>query len=127
MRKLRQAKHNKWRALTRVSQAGCLVAVAAVVALFGQPTHAAQDVAWKEQTGSGKNNWSTLASSNDGTKLVAAANAGSIYTSADSGVTWKEQTVTGLAGPQKWTAVASSADAQACCLLPVGWLHVHLE
>jgi len=110
MRELRQAKHNKWRTLTRVSQAGCLVAVAAMVALFAQPTRAAQEVAWKDQAGSGTKNWSAMAGSADGTKLVAAVNVGNVYTSTDSGVTWEERPITGLTTPQKWTALASSAD-----------------
>jgi hypothetical protein len=53
------------------------------------------------------NVWSAVASSADGTKLVAAtdANPGGIYTSADSGVTWTLATNSPL-----WLAVASSAD-----------------
>jgi hypothetical protein len=50
-----------------------------------------------------------VASSADGTKLVAVANlfpdGGYIYTSADSGATW---TQTGT--QQDWSSVASSAD-----------------
>jgi hypothetical protein len=50
-------------------------------------------------------NWKALASSADGTKLVAAVNGGQIYTSTDSGTTWSPH------GPStNWSAVASSAD-----------------
>ena len=47
--------------------------------------------------------WTSVASSTDGTKLVAAAgtSSGSIYRSADSGVTW---TQTGT--QQDWRSVA---------------------
>jgi hypothetical protein len=56
-------------------------------------------------------NWTSIASSADGTKLVAAGGggngfSGSIYASADSGATW---TPTG-APYAGWTSVASSAD-----------------
>jgi hypothetical protein len=49
--------------------------------------------------------WSSVASSADGTKLVAAVQNGQIYTSTDSGVTW-----TARAGSLPWSSVASSAD-----------------
>jgi len=57
--------------------------------------------------------WSSVASSSDGTKLVAVAGpsvynstgAGNIYISSDSGVTWTPS------GPsQTWSSVASSSD-----------------
>jgi hypothetical protein len=61
--------------------------------------------------------WSNIASSADGTKLVAAENvSGDIYTSADSGVTWVPHEVTadfgdsGQFGYNDWSSVASSAD-----------------
>jgi hypothetical protein len=50
-------------------------------------------------------NWSAVASSADGTKLVATVKGGQIYTSANSGVTWTPQ-----AGSTNWSSVASSAD-----------------
>ena len=50
-------------------------------------------------------NWSAVASSADGTKLVATVKGGQIYTSADSGVTWTPQ-----ASSTNWSSVASSAD-----------------
>jgi hypothetical protein len=52
-------------------------------------------------------NWKSVASSADGTKLVAVEAIGSIFTSTDSGVTW----VKPPADPRKlWRQVASSAD-----------------
>ncbi|MEK7674456.1 MAG: CHRD domain-containing protein, partial [Verrucomicrobiota bacterium] len=50
--------------------------------------------------------WTSVASSADGTKLVAGVyNGGQIYTSTDSGVTW-----TARASSGNWYSVASSAD-----------------
>jgi hypothetical protein len=56
--------------------------------------------------------WIGVASSNDGTKLVAVdigtdATGGYIYTSTNSGLSWRESLVPGL---RNWGAVASSAD-----------------
>jgi hypothetical protein len=50
-------------------------------------------------------NWRCVASSSDGTKLVAGVDGGPIYTSTDSGANW-----TPRAGVGPWYAVASSAD-----------------
>ena len=50
--------------------------------------------------------WRALASSADGTKLVAGINGGQLYTSTDSGVTW----VSRVSGANNWYAAASSAD-----------------
>jgi hypothetical protein len=51
-------------------------------------------------------NWIGVASSADGSHLVAIPANGQIYTSSDAGVTWTEQ----ASGIQSWTAVASSGD-----------------
>ena len=50
-------------------------------------------------------NWNAVASSADGTKLVAAELSGFIYTSTDSGATWTPRDA-----ERAWTSVASSAD-----------------
>jgi len=49
--------------------------------------------------------WSSIASSSDGTKLVAAASNDQLYTSTDSGVTWSSRD-----SIRNWSSVASSAD-----------------
>jgi hypothetical protein len=49
--------------------------------------------------------WSAVASSADGTKLVATVKGGAGYTSTNSGVIW-----TSLSGNANWSSVASSAD-----------------
>ena len=50
------------------------------------------DLAWTERTSAGNRNWYSLASSVDGTKLIACGisattNIGYLYTSTDSGAT----------------------------------------
>ncbi len=50
--------------------------------------------------------WFSVASSADGTRLVAAANSTLIYTSSDSGLTW----ISNSAPRWPWVSVASSAD-----------------
>ena len=50
--------------------------------------------------------WQCVASSADGTKLVAAIQGGQIYTSTNAGVTWTAQN----SGNHAWQCVASSAD-----------------
>ena len=68
-------------------------------------------VTWT-QTSAPSNSWSSVASSPDGTKLVAvisydrSGSGGPIYTSTDSGATWTQSS----ALPHRWASVASSAD-----------------
>ena len=50
-------------------------------------------------------NWISVASSSDGTKLVAAVLGGQLYVSTDSGATW-----TPRGDSRNWTSVASSSD-----------------
>ncbi|HEX5221701.1 MAG TPA: sialidase family protein [Verrucomicrobiae bacterium] len=51
-------------------------------------------------------NWTSLASSADGSKLMASVLNGGLYTSVDSGVTWVSNNVP----PADWQSVAISAD-----------------
>lgn len=62
---------------------------------------------WTRQHNSGARNWTDIASSDDGVKLVAVHSSGYIYTSSDSGVTWTERTNSGY---RVWSSVASSSD-----------------
>jgi photosystem II stability/assembly factor-like uncharacterized protein len=57
-------------------------------------------------------NWISIASSADGTKLAAAGNYGYLYTSTDSGSNWVvSSTTTNGPEPQRpWTSLAVSAD-----------------
>jgi photosystem II stability/assembly factor-like uncharacterized protein len=61
---------------------------------------------WTASTASKILSWYDIASSADGTKMVAVASGDTIYTSADSGKTWYSTS----ASPAAWRAVASSAD-----------------
>jgi len=61
---------------------------------------------WTEQTSAGSRNWSSIASSSDGTKIVASVDNGFIYRSTDSGATWSQ---TG-APSGTWKSVASNSD-----------------
>jgi hypothetical protein len=75
-------------------------------------------VTWA-QTTAPTNNWTSVASSADGTKLVATAmtsQGGFIYASTDSGFTW---TLTGAPTNNNWAAVASSADGSK--LVAASW------
>ena len=62
-------------------------------------------------------NWYSVASSSDGTKLAAVGSDGSFYTSSDSGVTWGEP----IYFPLNWLKVASSADGTKLVLAPFNY------
>ena len=62
--------------------------------------------------------WAAITSSSDGTNLVAAANVGDIFTSADGGVTWTDRTVgTSLSG-LLWNVMAASSDGSKIAAAP---------
>jgi formylglycine-generating enzyme required for sulfatase activity/photosystem II stability/assembly factor-like uncharacterized protein len=66
-------------------------------------------VYWTKQTGAPTSaDWSSVASSSDGSHLVAVEGPGGIYTSTNSGVTWSEQTNAPTSAG--WVSVASSSD-----------------
>ena len=60
-------------------------------------------VVWTQQAPYGT--WRGVASSSDGTKLVAVADGDYVYTSTDSGVTWTQRD-----SSRRWNSVASSSD-----------------
>jgi BNR-Asp box repeat len=60
--------------------------------------------------------WTAVASSEDGTKLVAAPESGSLYTSVDAGLHWTDRP---FANTAQWTAVASSADGTRLVAAPL--------
>jgi len=77
--------------------------IAAVNSAFAQT--------WTQATNAPSNGWTCVASSADGTKLVAVYgdnNSGSIYTSTNSGANWTHQT--NAPTNVEWQGVASSAD-----------------
>ena len=89
----------------RLSLANDSPMVAAVEA--GHTTFAPKNENEVTSTGSTKNRYGNLSSS-DGTKLTAAAALGSIWASANSGANWTEVTSTG--GTKGWQDITSSSD-----------------
>jgi len=77
-----------------------MIAVGNLSAAIGQ--------SWKASTST--LNWSSIASSADGTKLVATVNNGFIYTSTNSGATWTLHNSSPISSAQYWSSVASSSD-----------------
>ncbi len=79
-------------------------------------------VSWTTQTGglatSGFSGWQSVASSADGTKLVAVQYPGQIFTSTNSGVSWTVQS----APSTNWASVASSADGTKLAAAAIGGL-----
>ena len=67
---------------------------------------------WTQRTTDAPQKWISVASSSDGTKLVAVTGtsvtgtSGYIYTSTNSGISWEQKTFNLL----NWTSVASSSD-----------------
>ena len=80
----------------------------AIVANSGQSIMDPPSFGWSPRGPAG-NNWFSLASSSDGSKLVAAASSDYIYTSTNYWVTWMQQTNTGR---HSWSSVASSSDGK---------------
>jgi hypothetical protein len=62
-------------------------------------------VSWTLQSSAGTRIWRSVASSYDGSKLVACVNGGFIYTSTDSGSNWTQR-----GSSLSWGRVVSSAD-----------------
>jgi hypothetical protein len=107
---------NEWSAVASSSDGTKLVAVAhtggpgceqSLQGTYTGPIYTSTDSGntWTEQNAP-SNYWTGVASSSDGTKLVAVSRNGPIYTSSDSGVTWADSG----APTNDWTSVASSAD-----------------
>jgi hypothetical protein len=62
--------------------------------------------------------WTTIASSADGTRLVAGGDDDNLWTSTNSGVTW---TVAGNSPVENWRVVASSADGTKLVAVTLGY------
>jgi len=78
--------------------------------------------AWTEQVGSGSRGWYGVASSSDGTKLVASVYGGQLYTSTDSGVSW-----TARDSNRAWRSVASSSDGTKLVASVQGGGYIYLS
>ncbi len=74
--------------------------------LFASPNCECAEI-WNASTNSPSSlAWYAVASSSDGTKLIAAAQLGGIYTTTNSGLNW----ILSKAPAVEWSCVASSAD-----------------
>src|SRR6185436_19566934 len=94
--------------------------LAAALSSLSPAMNAAFAQSWT-QTGAPITNWSSVASSADGSKLVAGIEGGGIYSSSDGGVTW---TPSG-ASIANWTSVASSADgSKLAAVAPGGGIYL---
>ena len=82
-----------------------VLVVACVGCLFTFVHHASAQN-WKQSTAPTNESWRAVASSADGSRIVAAG-LGGIHISTNSGTTW---TLTSAPGGQQWSSVASSAD-----------------
>jgi hypothetical protein len=78
-------------------------------------------VTWTRTTAPNTNLWGGVASSADGTKLVAVSQDIGIYRSLDAGATW-----TAMSAPSNvWSSVASSADATR--LVAASWDSIYIS
>jgi hypothetical protein len=107
--------HNlSWQSVASDTTGANLVAVGS-----GIWTSSDSGVTWTEQAANiGTYVWVSVASSSDGSHLVAAtvppgkgfaSTSGDLWTSSDSGATWTNGTAGTAASGQSWTAVASDA------------------
>jgi hypothetical protein len=120
--------HNGWGSVASDATGTHLVAVAA----FGDVwTSTDSGATWTDRTPAGSahgQNWVSVASDASGAHLVAVAgggfdvagpgSSGDIWTSADAGMTWTDQTPSGPAHDLSWASVAS--DGAGTHLIAVG-------
>jgi hypothetical protein len=109
-----------WMAVASSTDGTRLVAAAGAIPPSGTPplggglvygyiyTSTDSGLTWILQANAPLAQWRSIASSNDGTKLLAVAYAGQIYTSTDSGVTWTPRD-----SARSWTGVACSGDGMS--------------
>ncbi|MGA2656455.1 MAG: hypothetical protein ABSH34_02945 [Verrucomicrobiota bacterium] len=91
---------------------GWLMGLSVTITLNAQPTPPWTATA---RTTDLNRNWYAMASSADGTHLVAAVNGGQIYTSTNSGATWTAQAANG-----PWCSVASASDGTTLAAVAEG-------
>ncbi len=123
----------EWKSVAMSSDGSKLVAVGGYGTNASMYTSSDFGATWTEQAAAGVHHFTAVASSADGSKLVAAAgdyyNPGYLYTSSDSGVTWTEQTA---AGNRYWSSVALSADGSTVLAgsqysVDAGYGRIHLS
>ncbi|MBN2260523.1 MAG: hypothetical protein JW702_08250 [Clostridiales bacterium] len=85
---------------------------------------------WTKRSSAGSQDWKSITSSSDGTKLAATASTylydegyvlssidGYIYTSSDGGITWTKRT---SAGSRAWKCITSSSDGNILAAVVCG-------
>ena len=102
-----------------------VVAMGVFVVTLLVASPAFSDFTWTAQMTDAKRTWCPIASSSDGTKLVAAVNSGYLYTSTDSGATW---TARMNDTTRSWLAIASSSDgAKLVAAVNSGYLYTSTD
>ncbi len=91
--------------------------------VVGEQIYTSVDYGANWATSESSRAWYAVASSADGSKLVAVVEGGLIYTSTDSGVTWAPRETS-----RSWRAVASSADgSKLVAATSIGQLYVSTD
>ena len=108
------------------SDATKMVAINATATLVQNGIYTSTDsgATWTLSAGAPYTNWQAVASSADGTKLVAAVLGGQIYTSANSGSTWTPST---SAPATDWYSVASSSDGTKLVAVGSGGIYTSIN
>src|SRR5258706_1883720 len=110
--------------------------VSAVLVIVFCVTQSVHAQTWTQTSAPISENWKSVASSADGTKLVAASDTlhvilnnftidGSIYLSTDSGQTWTQATNAPIA---EWISVCSSADgSKLAAIVASGSIYISID
>lgn len=95
---------------TLLSSAGIL---ALLLSFQPQPVLASGSFTWHERTGSPVAAWVDVATSGDGTDIIAIAGSDYLYRSTDGGSTWSKPDQSGMnSATQNWKSVDMSSDGQ---------------
>ena len=98
---------NNWQSIACSADGTRVVAVAGGFSSAGPIVISTNSGAsWFQSAGAPSKNWTSVASSADGTKLAAVIYGGGIYTSTNSGNTWKSNSVP----VSNWRCIAASGD-----------------
>ncbi len=86
----------------------------------------AQTITWTETqpAGDADNNWSVVAMSSDGSKLIAGAESGRLYISTNGGSNWTETQPAGAANKNWYTAAISSDGSKLIAGAESGRLYI---
>ena len=102
----------------------CALIPPSSTAQTASPTATPNWTTFTQRTGAGFKDWLGVASSSDGSKLVAIPYSDYISTSTDFGVTWTVQT---SSTQQNWTGVSSSSDGTKLAASSFGNLYTSAD